>query len=134
MTSYSRSQFSNPALLSNVTRHLGVDRQNTAELLADLGEVDERHLYRDAGYASMHAWCTGCLHLSCDSASKRIYAARAARKFPALFHAVADGRLHLSAVVILASALTADSVDALIAAATHKTKEEIAVLLATRAP
>ena len=55
-----------------------------------------------AGYPSMHAYCVHELRMSEDVASKRIHAARAARNFPAIFAAVADGRLHLSGVCLLA--------------------------------
>ena len=68
--------------------------------------------------------------MSEDAAFKRIRAARTARRFPAIFAAVADGRLHLSAVVMLAPHLTEDTVDELLTAAIHKSKSEIEELLA----
>jgi len=45
----------------------------------------------------MYAYCVGRLRLSDQSAFKRIRVARAAREFPAIFPALADGRLNLSA-------------------------------------
>src|SRR5437762_10825895 len=71
-------------------------------MLAHIAEVDARKLYVAAGYASMYRYCVGRLKMSEDVARKRIQAARAARQFPAIFAAVADGRLHLTAVVKLA--------------------------------
>jgi len=91
-------------------------------------------LYLPAAYPSMFAYCVGELHFSEDAAFKRIKAARAARRFPAIFDAVAEGRLHLSAAVMLAPRLTEDTVDELLAAATHKSKAEIEQLLAERFP
>jgi hypothetical protein len=44
----------------------------------------------------MYAYCTGELNYTEDAAYKRIYAARAGRRFPLILQAVADGRLHLS--------------------------------------
>ena len=44
----------------------------------------------------MFAYCVQELRLSEDAAYKRIQAARAARQFPALFIAVAEGRLNLT--------------------------------------
>jgi hypothetical protein len=82
----------------------------------------------------MFAYCVGELRLSEDAAFKRITAARAARRFPAVFDAVADGRLHLSAVVLLAPHLTEHTADELLAAATHRTRTEIERLLAERFP
>jgi hypothetical protein len=80
----------------------------------------------------MHAFCIEFFHFSKDVAFKRIHAARAARDFPVLFRAVEDGRLHLSAVRLIASHLTPENVDELVAAATHRTCEEIEEMLARR--
>src|SRR5439155_12683348 len=72
--------------------------------------------------------------LSEDGAYKRIHAARAARQFPALFSAVAEGRLHLTGAGLLAPHLTAENADELPAAAAYRTKPEIELLLARRFP
>src|SRR5437667_3526285 len=74
------------------------------------------------------------LHLSEDGAYKRIHAARAARKFPALFSAVAERRLHLTGAGLLAPHLTAENAEELLAAAAYRTKAEIELLLARRFP
>ena len=87
------------ALLSGLVAHLADERVSTATVLADIAEVDARRLYVPAGYPSMYLYCVDQLHLEEQAAYKRIQAARAAREFPAVFDAVADGRLHLSAVV-----------------------------------
>src|SRR5262249_10020313 len=104
------------------------------ELISLIAEVDERRLYLTAGYPSMLAYCIGRLHFSEHAARKRVHAARAARQFPALFDAVAEGRLHLTAVITLAPYLSPRTVDDLIAAATHKTRAEVERLLAERYP
>ena len=48
--------------------------------------------------------------------------------------ALAAGRLHLSAIVLLAPHLTAENADELVAAAEHKSKAEVQLLLAQRFP
>jgi hypothetical protein len=53
---------------------------------------------------------------------------------PALFDAVAEGKLDLSGVLLLAPYLTAEMAGELIAAASHKTRDEIERLLAGRFP
>ncbi len=113
-------------LKSLVVRECGT----TAELLAHLAEAEERRLHLPAAYPSMHAYCVGELHFSDSEAFKRIQAARAARRFPAILEAVAAGRLHLSAVLQLAPHLTVESADELITAATHRTKAELALVIA----
>src|SRR5262245_30810825 len=94
------------------------DRAITADLLAHVAEFDKRKLYLPAGYPSMFAYCVGELGLSEDAAFKRIKAARAARRFPALLDALAEGRLHLTAIVLLAPHVTEDTGDELMAGAT----------------
>ena len=63
---------------------------------------------------------------------EHIEAARAARQFPAIFDAVAEGRLELSAVIRLAPHLTPETADDLLAAAARKTEFELEQLLAER--
>ena len=132
MNSYMLSHLADGTLLKKLDMLVTQDRSTTAELLAHLAEVDERKLYLPAACHSMYAYCVRELHMSEDMAFKRIQAARAARKFPTVFPALADGRLHLSAVVLLAPHLTPDTVTDLLAAARHKTRAEIELLLAQR--
>src|SRR5438093_6419035 len=103
MCSYSLSHLSDRALLRDLSALVARDRATTAALLAHIAEVDARRLYLPAAHPSMYAYCVHELRLSEDAAFKRIRAARAARQFPALFAALAEGRLHLSGVALLAS-------------------------------
>ena len=130
MRTHPRSHYSDGRLLSRLQTLIARGNVNTAEVLACIAEVDDRKLYLAAGYPSMFTYCVAVLHLSEEAAFKRIHAARAARRFPALFKAVAAGRLHLSAVVLLAPHLTDENAEQLIAAATHKSKAQIEHLLA----
>jgi 5-methylcytosine-specific restriction endonuclease McrA len=132
MQSYTLDHVTDEELLRELAALVARDRIGTAVLLAHIGEVDARQLYVGAGYPSMHSYCVDELHLSEDSAYKRIRAARAAREFPALFSAVSDGRLHLAAVCLLAPHLTAVNSKELIEAATHRRRFEIEQLLARR--
>jgi 5-methylcytosine-specific restriction endonuclease McrA len=134
VSKYCLSNLSDSTLLRNLATLVSRDRATTAEILAHIAEVDARELYRQAAYPSMYAYCVGELRMSEDAAYKRIQAARVARRFPVALAAVADGRLHLGAVCLLAPHLTEDTADELLAAATHKTKAEIEQLLAERFP
>src|SRR5262245_39854924 len=106
----------------------------TASAMEYVGEFDARHAYLPAGYQSMLAYCVGELHRDEQAALKLIRAARIAHKFPVPFDAVADGRLHLTGVILLKPHLTDANVDELLAAAAHKTRTEIELLLAERFP
>ena len=134
MSTYSLDHLTDGALLRDLVALVAQDRKTTTALLAHLAEVDARKLYLPAAYPSMYAYCVGELRLCEEAAFKRIYAARTARRFPALFAALADGRLHLSAVVMLGPHLTEGTVDELMAAASHQSKSEIEQLLAQRFP
>jgi hypothetical protein len=132
MHDYSLTHLRDDALLRDLAMLVAQDHVITATLLAHIAEVDTRRLYVPAGYSSMHAYCVEELRLSEDAAGRRIQAARAGRRYPSLFTALAEGRLHLTAVCLLAPHLTAESAEELITAATHKKKSEIEVFLAGR--
>ncbi|HKQ56251.1 MAG TPA: DUF222 domain-containing protein [Candidatus Eisenbacteria bacterium] len=110
------------------------ERSATSVVLAYIAEYDARKLYLEDGYESMFAFLVGALHFSDDAAYKRIQAARAARRFPEILTAVADGRLHLSGVCLLSPHLTESTAPELLAAATHRSKSQIEHLLAARFP
>jgi len=133
MSKYSLTHLADGTLLRDLTALVARDRANIADLLAHLAEVDARRLFVPAGYPSMHAYCEQELGFSEDVANKRIRVARKAREVPALFAAIADGRLHLSGVILLAS-LTPDNAGELITAAERKSKAQIEALLAARLP
>jgi 5-methylcytosine-specific restriction endonuclease McrA len=121
-------------LLRDLAALVARDRTTTSELLAHIAEVDARQLYLPAGYPSMHAYCVHELRLSEDAANKRIRVARKAREIPALFVAIADGRMHLSGVILLASHLTQENAPELIKTMEGKSKAEIDGLIAMRLP
>src|SRR5437867_8173834 len=134
MRSYSLSHLSDGDLQRGLVSLVARDRTNTAALLAHIAEYDARRLYVPAGFPSMYLYCVHELHLSEEAARKRIHAARTARQFPAIFDAVAEGRLHLSAVIVLAPHLTPENANDLLTAAAHKTRAEIERLLAEQFP
>ena len=134
MRTYSLSHLSDHALLRRLTKLVRLEHRITAAMLAHIAEVDVRKLYLPAGYPSMHAYCVQRLRLSEDAALKRIQAARVARQFPVIFTALEEGRLHLSAVCLLAPYLKEASAGDLLAAAMDRSKDEIARLIAERFP
>ena len=138
MNSYSLSHVANHVLVHDLMALNSTDRTTTAGLLAHIGEVDERRLYAPAAYPSMYLYCVHELRMSEDTALRRIGVARTARQFPAIFPAIADGRLNITAVLLLTPHLTPDltqeAANELLAAAALKTKAEIQRLLAERFP
>ncbi|MEQ1833807.1 MAG: hypothetical protein ABL977_12190, partial [Candidatus Eisenbacteria bacterium] len=121
-------------LLRETIEYTRQERLVTARLLVRLAAVEERDLYAVASYATMWDYCLGELGMSDDAAGRRLWAARKCREFPALFDALADGRIALTAVHTLATYLRPETVDELIAAATGRSKSELKDWLACRFP
>ena len=105
-----------------------------ADLVAHIGEVDERRLYNRQAFPSMFAYCTEQLRLSEAEAYRRITVARAARKYSAILDRLRDDRLHLSGLARLAPLLTAQNCEALLERATHLTTRQIEHLVVELQP
>jgi 5-methylcytosine-specific restriction endonuclease McrA len=105
--------------------YLKRDRQSVAMFLVYLGEFDAQQLYLPEAYPSMYAYCRGELGLAHDAATRRIHAARYARRHPVLIDAIADGRIELSAIGLLGPHLNEGNAEALVALAAGKSCVEI---------
>ncbi|HET9234460.1 MAG TPA: hypothetical protein VFP10_09995, partial [Candidatus Eisenbacteria bacterium] len=134
MRDYSLSHLSDAVLLRDLDTLIAQECVTIADVLAHIAEVDARKLYAPAGYRSMFAYCVAVLRFSEDAAGKRIHAARTARQYPVLFKALAEGRLHMTAVCLLAPHLTRKNIGELVEEATYRTKSEIENFLAARYP
>ena len=82
----------------------------------------------------MFAYCTGALKLSESEAYLRIAVGRASREHPSILRLLAEGRLHLSGIALLAPHLTSENAERLLARAAFKSKREIEELVAELAP
>ena len=125
---------SDDELLRRLSDLLSQSRRVESDLVAHIGEVDGRRLYAREASSSMFAYCTEVLHLSEHEAYLRITAARASRKHPMLLEMLSDGRLHLTAIGMLAPHLTEGNREMLLARACHKSKRQIEELLAELSP
>ena len=134
MPSYTLSHLSDQSLLRELRSLVSQDRTTTAMLVAHLGEVDSRRLYAPAGYPSMYEYCLRELRFSEQTAFKRIRVARVARQFPVVYGMLADGRLNLSAIVMLTGYLTSENGEDLLAAAANQGRAGIERLIAERFP
>ena len=125
---------SSDQLLARLLELVHRGRELEAELIEHLAEVDARRLYLREGCSSMFAYCVQVLHFAEAVAYKRIAAMRAARRVPEVLTALRNGELHLTAVSLLAPQLAAGNVSELLAAARHRTADEIRRMLADRQP
>ena len=90
------ADLSDDQLLDEVHRLAATERRATTALIQTLMELDARRLYLGAGCSSLFTYCTRVLHLAEGAAYNRIEAARAARRFPPIIEALADGSLTLT--------------------------------------
>ena len=134
MKRYSLTHLSDEVLRKELSKKAANENEATAELIAHIAEFDARKLYLPAAYPSMLAYCMGVLRLSEDAAKKRIQVARASRECPCILDALAEGRVHLTGLRLLAPRLSPETVDELLASATHKSRDEIEQFLAERYP
>ena len=126
-------RLSDDALVAKLTCCVKEDRELTARLLIQLGEVDARGLFRDLGFSSMFDYAVQELHMSESEAWLRLRAARFTREFPAALGMVARGELHMTALKLLAPVLTPSNLE-LLDKARFKSKLEIQTLIATHFP
>jgi len=110
------------------------EREATAQLVAHLAEMDARRLFLRAGFSSLFVYCTTALCLSEDAAYNRIEVARTVRRFPVILDKLAEGSLSIATVRLISPHLTPENKEALIGAASGKSKRQVEELLARHAP
>src|SRR6266571_6737428 len=110
------------------------EQEGTALLVAHLAEFDARRLYLGPGFSSLFNYCCEVLHLSEPATYNRIQVARAARAFPAILPMLAEGRLSLATVRLLAPRLTSENQQELLAQASGKSKRAVEEMLARYFP
>ncbi len=126
--------FSDQTLLQALDTLVAKSRQNEADLLAYLAEVDRRRLYLEQRCTSMFGYCTEVLHFSEATAFRRISVARAALAYPLLLERIREGALHVAGAKLLAPMLTSENHVEMIELTRHKSKRAIEELLADRMP
>jgi 5-methylcytosine-specific restriction endonuclease McrA len=127
------STLSDDELLRRLSELLKDSRLVESELVAHIGEVDQRRLYARRA-SSMFTYCTDVLNLSEHEAYLRIEVARVSREHPMLLEMLADGRLHLSGIALLRRHLTEANRETLLKRAANKSKRQIEELVAEISP
>jgi hypothetical protein len=128
------AELSDDRLITSLAELVRRGNRLTAELLEHLAEVEVRGLHLEAACSSMHAYCTRVLGMDDAAAYNRIYVARLARDVPVVLEWLAEGRIHLTGLRLLAPLLKRGNAVELLEAASGKTKREIEELVARRDP
>src|SRR5450432_846238 len=131
---YRLSGVGNDELLAALTMLVRRENDLMSDLLAHLAELDERRLYLDLGFTSLFAYCTEALGFCRSSAGRRIAVARVCRKFPEAFARAARGEFQLSVLSLLGPHLSAENAAELFEACSHRSCEQVELLLAARFP
>ena len=134
MTMVPASNMSDAQLVEATKRLLGSERATVAQVIVHLAEIELRRIHLAAGLPSLYAYCVQELQLSEHEALNRIEAARAGRAYPRILEMLADGRLTLTTVQMLARKLTPENHQRLLSEAAGRTKSEVLELLAQHFP
>ncbi len=117
-------------LIARIASVARAERMATATLIADLAELESRNLHLAQGFRSIFGYCRHVLYCSEHEAYNRMHAVHAARRFPVIRALLAEGRLHLTAVRLLAPHLKDEDHLALLGGGIHKSRREIVAQLA----
>jgi len=96
------------AQLVNALRSLtGTERETTLAILYHLIELEDRALFREAGYSSLFDYCHRALNYSEGAAGRRVAGARCLREHPDLAEFFLAGKVNLSTIAAAAASLKA---------------------------
>ena len=128
------AKLSDDALLARLRKTNFESNSLLAELIVLLIEVEERRIHLAKATPSLFEFCLKELRMSEGEAYRRINAVKLVKRFPQLLDHIAQGNIHLSALVQLRDYFTKENVDELVAAAKGRNKMHIAELVARLAP
>lgn len=115
--------------MRRLERLADAEREGLPEFLACLAEGERRGAHLDAGFPSLFEYCVGRLRLSEGAAAQRVYAARAAARYPEIYASLRDGELTVSGVARLAPHLDAANAAAILGRARGRRQREIEALI-----
>ncbi|MEQ1834608.1 MAG: HNH endonuclease [Candidatus Eisenbacteria bacterium] len=131
---YSLRSLPTPLLVRQLDALAAQELATDADVLAHLAELEVREEFLRLGYDSMQDYCMRRLRMSEDRANKRIRVCRTALTFPVIFEMIADGRLNVGSVLVLAAHLTEANAAGLLDEAANLTRVELEFMLARRFP
>src|SRR5206468_2142775 len=121
-------------LLARLPQLAARSREAAVAVIAHLVELEVRELHLRDGYASLFVYCREALALSEHDAFSLVAAARAARRFPVVLEMLSQGRIHLTAVKLLAPYLTPENHRQVLETACGKRRAQVEEIVAMLAP
>jgi len=109
----------------------GREQKTTAEVVLYLNQIDQRKLYREAGYSSLFTYCREKLGYSEGAACRRITAARVLNSSPELYEMLREGKMSLCAIVQISKVVTPENKEEVIKESKGKSKLELQRVLSS---
>ncbi len=128
------TKISDEALIEQRLELRKKEREISMNLILSLIEVENRRLHIEQGYPSLFAYCRDKLRYSEGATLRRIRTARAVRDYPMLLPHLEQGRISLTTVSLISSALTPENGRGLIEQILDKSQKEVEELIATLKP
>ncbi len=126
-------KYSDDELWDAIPRLARGEREELAKFLIHLGEVEKRDLHLERAYSGLFKYLLTFGFSEWESRARAV-AARAARRYPSILKMIAEGRMHLYAVVLVWPYLTPENHEALLGKACRRTTRELQTLIATLDP
>lgn len=128
------SELSKDELMVELRSIMSRRRMAEARLLSFLVEVQRRAIHLLEACSSLQDFCVRRLGMSEDEAWRRANAARLVKDYPSALARIEQGSLHLTNLLLLKEHLTPANHEELFTAAQGRSKTDLLVLLAQRAP
>ncbi len=129
-TEFELKHLSDTEILAAVDRLRSAECVTQAQFLVYINIIQARELFAGEGYSSLHKYLMARFHYSKSSALRRMHAAGLARKFPLAYTLLAEGKLSLSHLQVLAPKMTVENAERLFAKAVKQSVEQLEESLA----
>ncbi len=125
---------SDSEILTALDRLHSAECVTQAQFLVYINIIQDRELFAGEGYSSLHKYLMARFHYSKSSALRRMHAAGLGRKFPLAYTLLADGKLSLSHLQVLAPKMTVENSERLFEKAVRQSVEQLEESLAEEFP
>jgi 5-methylcytosine-specific restriction endonuclease McrA len=119
------TRFDDSLLVARVGELFARERDDLADFIVYLAEVDRRRLYLDAGCPSIFVWLRDRIRMPKATACRRVTAARLVALIPAVEHVLRAGRVSLVKLCTLRDVLYEANAVALLDRAAPLTEDEV---------
>lgn len=121
-------------VLARLVAALRTERHAQAEVLLCLAEVQRRRLFAQSGHTSLWDFCVRKLGLQKGATFQRVTAVELMGRAPGVIGYLRDGRVSMSALVLLRNVLTAENAAEWLERISGKSCEEIELMVGERRP